>query len=118
MAAKQSGAVTRLGFPHLDAEHPGEWVCPFQINGLKDDRARLAHSNDGLQSLTIASNFIRTSLDRLDDVNPDDAPHWAAFRDGRLSAMEPRFIGAFKMLKSERRIGRFSRRRLARKKSK
>ena len=42
--AKQREAVARLGFPRLDESHPGEWICPFQIHGLKDNLLRLARS--------------------------------------------------------------------------
>jgi len=77
--AKQREAVARLGFPRLDESHPGEWICPFQIHGLKDNLLRLARSNDGLLSLTIASSFIRRSLDRLKDVSSDIVPYWVVF---------------------------------------
>jgi hypothetical protein len=77
--AKQIPATARLGFPRLDEAHPGEWVCPFQIDGLKDNRIRLARSNDGLLSLTIASTFIRKTLDRLSNVSSDVAPYWVVF---------------------------------------
>lgn len=76
---KQREAVARLGFPRLDESNPGEWICPFQIQGLKDDLLRWARSNDGLLSLTIASSFIRRSLDRLKDVNSDVVPYWVVF---------------------------------------
>ena len=42
--AKQREAVARLGFPRLDKDNPGEWICPFQIHGLKDDLLRWARS--------------------------------------------------------------------------
>jgi hypothetical protein len=77
--AKQREAVARLGFPRLDESNPGEWICPFQIHGLKDDLLRWARSRDGLLSLTIASSFIRSSLDRLKDVSSDVVPYWVVF---------------------------------------
>jgi hypothetical protein len=77
--AKQREAVARLGFPRLDESNPGEWICPFQIHGLKDGLLRWARSNDGLLSLTIASSFIRRSLDRLKDVSSDIVPYWVVF---------------------------------------
>lgn len=77
--AKRREAVARLGFPRLDESNPGEWICPFQIHGLKDDLLRWARSNDGLLSLTIASSFIRRSLDRLKDVSSDIVPYWVVF---------------------------------------
>lgn len=77
--AKQREAVARLGFPRRDKSHPGEWICPFQIQGLKDGLLRWARSNDGLLSLTIASSFIRSSLDRLKDVKSDIVPYWVVF---------------------------------------
>ena len=76
---KQREAVARLGFPRIDESNPGEWICPFQIHGLKDNLLRWARSNDGLLSLTIASSFIRRSLDRLKDVSSDIVPYWVVF---------------------------------------
>lgn len=32
--AKQRQAMARLGFPRLDTNHSGEWICPFQIHGF------------------------------------------------------------------------------------
>jgi hypothetical protein len=77
--AKQSKATARLGFPRVDEKRRGEWVCPFQVYGLKDNRIRLARSNDGLLSLTIAVSVIRKSLDRLNEVTSDTAPYWVVF---------------------------------------
>jgi hypothetical protein len=118
--ARQLSAVARLGFPRLDEAHPGEWVCPFQIQGLKDNRVRLARSNDGLLSLTIASTFIRKSLDRLSDVRSDVAPHWVVFPRQVPFCYGPEFhwrlcgILDDEIKKKNRQI---SRRRLARKRS-
>ena len=62
---KQRPAIARLGFPQPDETHRGEWVCSFQIEGLKDSQIRRARGEDGLQALTIASMAVRASLDRL-----------------------------------------------------
>jgi hypothetical protein len=63
--AKRQAAVARLGFPRPDEAYPGEWVCSFQIQGMKDNEIRKARADDGLQALTIAASAIRRSLDRL-----------------------------------------------------
>lgn len=118
--AKQLAAVARLGFPRLDEASAGEWVCPFQIDGLRDSRVRLARSNDGLLSLTIASTFIRKALDRLSDVSSDVVPHWVVFPRQVPFCYGPEFhwhlcdILDVEIRKKNRQI---SRRRRARKKS-
>jgi hypothetical protein len=118
--SRQLAAVARLGFPRVDEAHPGEWVCPFQLYGLKDNRVRLARSNDGLLSLTIASTFIRKSLDRLSDVSSDVVPYWVVFPRQVPFCYGPEFhwhlcgILDDEIKKKNRQI---SRRRLARKKS-
>lgn len=58
-------AVARLGFPERDETHEDEWVCSFQIEGLRDSSVRRARGVDGLQALTIATMAVRGSLDRL-----------------------------------------------------
>jgi hypothetical protein len=77
--AKKRPALARLGVPRPDEKHPGDWVCAFQILGLKDDRIRLARGTDGLQAVTIASTAIRKSLDRLKTFRPDGIAHEAIF---------------------------------------
>lgn len=77
--AKQREAEARLGFPRSDEVHPGEWVCSFQLYGLKDDRIRAARGADGLQALMIASGAIRKSLDRLEDINSDAGSYEIVF---------------------------------------
>lgn len=69
--AERCAAEARLGFPHPDQVHPGEWVCSFQLYGLKDDRVHAARGEDGLQALVIASDAIRKSLDQLSFVRSD-----------------------------------------------
>jgi tetratricopeptide (TPR) repeat protein len=77
--AEQREAEARLGFPRADEEHPGEWVCSFQLHGLDDDRIRAARADDGLQALVIASDAIRKSLDQLDNIKSDLAPYEIVF---------------------------------------
>ena len=117
--AKQREAVARLGFPRLDESNPGEWICPFQIDGLKDDLLRWARSNDGLLSLTIASSFIRRSLDRLKDVSSDIVPYWVVFPRQVPFCYGPEFHWHLcKILDAEiKKKGKQLDRRLARKKS-
>jgi hypothetical protein len=118
--AKQREAVARLGFPRLDKNNPGEWICPFQIHGLKDDLLRWARSNDGLLSLTIASSFIRRSLDRLKDVSSDIVPYWVVFPRQVPFCYGPEFHWRLcKILDAEiKKKGKQLDRRLARRKSK
>lgn len=117
---KQRAAVARLGFPRLDEVHRDEWVCSFQIDGLKDNRIRAARGTDGLLALTIAASAIRKSLDRLKSVSSDVVPHEVVF---------PRFVpfclgvefhrSLCKILDAEvkKKNRQLSRRRLRRKKS-
>jgi uncharacterized protein DUF6968 len=77
--AKAHPAVARLGFPRQDAQYPDEWICSFQIQGVKDSRIRRARGEDGLQALTIASSAIRNTLDRLKGVTSDSVPHEVVF---------------------------------------
>jgi hypothetical protein len=117
--AKQREAVARLGFPRIDEGHPGEWICPFQIHGLKDDLLRWARSNDGLLSLTIANSFIRRSLDRLKDVSSDVVPYWVVFPRQVPFCYGPEFHWRLcKMLDEEiKKKGKQLDRRIARRKS-
>ena len=62
----------RLGFPQADAEHPGEWVCSFQLYGLKDSQIFRARAPDGLLALLIASGAIRNSLSGLKRLSSDE----------------------------------------------
>jgi hypothetical protein len=119
--AKQREAIARLGFPRPDESNPGEWICPFQIHGLKDDLVRWARSNDGLLSLTIASSFIRRSLDRLKDVSSEIVPYWVVFPRHVPFCYGPEFHWHLcKMLDAEikKKNRQLNRRRLARGKSK
>ncbi len=77
--AKRRPAIARLGYPRPDQKHAREWVCAFQIQGLKDSRIRLARGEDGLQALTIASTVIRTSLNRLKTIDPAVLRHEFVF---------------------------------------
>jgi len=76
---KERPAVARLGFPRPDDEHPGEWVCSFQIQGLRDDQIRRARADDGFNALTIAGTAIRTSLDRMKTISSDEMPYQFVF---------------------------------------
>jgi len=76
--AKQRVGKARLGFPRV-REGDSEWSCAFQIQGLKDDKIRLARADDGLDALVIANSAIRRSLDRLKNVVSDVAPHVILF---------------------------------------
>jgi len=78
-AANQRKAVARLGFPERDDAYDDEWVCSFQIEGLKDSKVRRARGMDGLQALTIASMAVRSSLDRLKTIKVDREPYQAVF---------------------------------------
>lgn len=75
----QRKAVARLGFPERDEVYEDEWVCSFQIEGLKDGRVRRARGADGLQALTIASMAVRSSLDRLKMIRVDKEPYEVVF---------------------------------------
>jgi hypothetical protein len=77
--AKQSEAEARLGFPRLDQAHQDEWVCSFQLHGLTDDRIHAARGGNGLQALVIASDAIRHSLDRLENIYSDILPYEIVF---------------------------------------
>jgi hypothetical protein len=79
VGAKQHAAIARLGFPRPDQAHPKEWICSFQIQGLKDDRIRRARGADGVQALTIASMAIRARLDRLRTIDPGSVPYEIVF---------------------------------------
>jgi hypothetical protein len=72
-------AVARLGFPKLDEVHPDEWVCSFQIKGLKDNVVHTARGADGLQALTIASAAIRETLDRQKSIDSGYLPYEIVF---------------------------------------
>lgn len=76
---KRRAAEARLGFPRPDETHPGEWVCSFQLHGVKADRIRAARGEDGLQALVIASDAVRKSLDRLTNVVSDSGPYEIVF---------------------------------------
>jgi len=76
---KQRKAVARLGFPERDDAFDGEWVCSFQIEGLKDSKVRRARGMDGLQALTIASMAVRGALDRLRTIKVDKEPYEVIF---------------------------------------
>lgn len=79
VGARQRAAIARLGFPRLDQAHPKEWICAFQIHGLKDGQIRMARGADGLQALTIASMAIRARLDRLKTIGPSSVPYEIIF---------------------------------------
>ncbi|WFU53862.1 hypothetical protein QA639_29975 [Bradyrhizobium pachyrhizi] len=76
---KQRTAEVRLGIPRLDDIHHGEWVCAFQVKGLQDDRIKIARSTDGLQVVTIASNVIWETLDKVKGVYSPVVPYWVEF---------------------------------------
>lgn len=75
----QRKAVARLGFPECDAAYSDEWVCSFQIEGLKDGKVSRARGADGLQALTIACMAIRAALDRLKMIKAQGAPYEVVF---------------------------------------
>lgn len=79
VGVKQRVAIARLGFPKLDQAHPKEWICSFQIQGLKDDRIHRARGADGVQALTIASMAIRARFARLKTIGPSAVPYEIAF---------------------------------------
>lgn len=79
VGVKQRAAIARLGFPKPDQAHPREWICSFQIQGLKDDRIHRARGADGVQALTIASMAIRARLDRLKTIGPCSVPYEIVF---------------------------------------
>ena len=77
--AKRQAAVARLGFPRPDEAYPGEWVCSFQIQGMKDNEIRRARADNGLLALTIAASIIRESLDHLGFVGAHVVPYEIIF---------------------------------------
>ena len=76
---QQRKAVARLGFPERDEVYKDEWICSFQIEGLKGSRVRRARGADGLQALTIASMAVRESLDRLKMIRAEKEPYEVVF---------------------------------------
>jgi hypothetical protein len=79
VGTKNRPGLARLGVPRPDETHPGDWVCAFQIVGLKDERIRLARGVEGLQAVMIASTVIRKSLDRIKTFRPDGIAHETVF---------------------------------------
>lgn len=77
--ARRRPAVARLGFPRPDEAYPGEWVCSFQITGLKDDSILEARADGGLLALTTAATEIRKTLDRLKNVGQNVLPYEIVF---------------------------------------
>ena len=61
--AGERRALLRIGKP---AEHPaGDWICPFQVTGLGDERVYEAAGVDGLQALLMALQMVRAQLEPL-----------------------------------------------------
>ncbi|HEX6373130.1 MAG TPA: hypothetical protein VF006_29675 [Longimicrobium sp.] len=57
---REGAAVLRIGRP---AEHPeGDWYCPFQIAGLRDDEVYEACGVDSLQALSMCLQMARAQL--------------------------------------------------------
>jgi hypothetical protein len=54
--------TVRLGKPRKDPR--GDWICPYQVNGLGRNGVQEAHGVDALQALQLALEGIRTALDR------------------------------------------------------
>ncbi|WJR76463.1 hypothetical protein [Bradyrhizobium sp. NP1] len=76
---QQRPAEARLEFPRPDEVHANEWVCSFQVHGLKDDRIRHACGRHGLQALVIASDVIRKLLDRTKNISFDGPAYELVF---------------------------------------
>jgi hypothetical protein len=74
--------AVRLGFPKA-AEKGDSWTCSFQVTGLKDNRVKIAHGEDGLQAIMLAATAIRKQLDRVKSVMSSTEPYEFVF---------PRFV--------------------------
>jgi hypothetical protein len=58
---REGAAVLRIGRP---AEHPeGDWYCPFQISGLRDETVYEACGVDSLQALSMCLQMARAQLE-------------------------------------------------------
>jgi hypothetical protein len=56
----------RLGRPRRDRKHiNGDWVCPYDIDGIAGVYRRWAFGIDGIQALSLAFHVIPTELVRL-----------------------------------------------------
>jgi len=73
--AEQRLAEARLALPRPDESCLDEWVYPFQLFGLKDDRVHLVRADDGFLTLAIACSAVRKSLDGLEFVSWDAGPY-------------------------------------------
>ena len=57
------GKVTiRVGQPFTPPDHPRESWCPYQVEGLGDDRVRRAIGIDHFQSIWLAMQMIGSTL--------------------------------------------------------
>ena len=58
--------VVRIGRPRRDRKHVnGDWVCPFDITGIRGRHKRWIFGIDGVQALSLALHFIPTELRSL-----------------------------------------------------
>ena len=79
--SKRRRVLARIGFPRQIADD--EWACSFQVCGtqnkrrwiVEDGKISRASSTDGLNALWNACSPVRSLLDRLRDVHPNETPH-------------------------------------------
>lgn len=55
------------GHPRISPNEE-DFFCPFQVNGLRDDRVRYAGGVDALQALILALKMLSVYVETLDEV--------------------------------------------------
>jgi hypothetical protein len=56
-------ATVSLGMPVPDTDQPARsWMCPFQIDGIRDEPVRVIFGVDALRALILAVHMLSTEL--------------------------------------------------------
>ena len=63
-AGEAIDAVVRLGMPVAD-DDGRDWLCPYQISGIRDEPVRAAFGVDAMQALVLALHILPTELRAL-----------------------------------------------------